>query len=629
MPLTPPAPSLPEPPRAHSPILCRARAAVLAACAWAPLGLWASAGLGLPVDLVAQEQPCGTGIISDIFIDNHSVFDTSEIDGDDSFQWAYELANTLHYDTRSSFVRSELLFAEGDCLDPFLLQESERILRNYDFLAEVDIAETRQANGTYHVVVDTRDEWTTKASLGVAFEDGFRFEGVELTEENVAGRGILANVHYRERREVRDLGGELWVPRIAATRTNLSLTLGRTRIGTFFSQGLFYPFVGEVGLAAGKQTYARRETLFPYAVPSDSSVFNVLLPYEEEAIEVTGAARLGEPGNLTIFGVGLLRESMLFPGFPGSVEMSEGGNYSAASPADSARTAALDPHIRPLTIFRLNFLLGQRNVRFVQRRGLDALDGVQDVQLGTEVALTLGRAVGDLGSGSRAAPDDLYARFYGFGGWAPGDFLLAINTDVEGRVLLRDDQPGDATLRDLLGEVDLYGYWQPDGPGGRTLFGRISGAGGWEVRRPYQLTLGGRTGVRGYRELDFPGARRVVLTVEDRRPYSWPLPELMDFGTTLFADVGRIWSGDVPFGQTSAWQASVGAGLRLGFPTGTRSVFRIDLALPVTGPRAWSSPVFRMSLREVIGLIRGFRDEEVVRSRRPAVGTDLLTEENR
>ncbi|MFP3948772.1 MAG: BamA/TamA family outer membrane protein, partial [Longimicrobiales bacterium] len=604
-------------------------AAILATFAWAPLGIWSPTGIGPPGELAAQEHPCGTGAITDIFVNNHSVFDTSEIDEEDSLHWAYELANALHYDTRSSFVRSELLFAEGDCLDPFLLDESERILRGYEFLAVADIAEIRQPDGTYHVVVNTRDEWTTKATVGIAFEEGLEFEGVEFTEENVAGRGILANVHYRERRERRDIGGEIWTPRIAATRTNASLALGRTRIGTFFSQGLFYPFVGEVGLASGRQTYRRRETLFPYSVTTESAVTNVLLPYEEEAIEVTGAARLGEPGNLTIFGLGLLRESMTFPGFPGSVEVSTGGDYSGASPADSARASALDPHVRPLTIFRLNLLLGQRNVRFVQRRGLDALDGIQDVELGTEVALTLGRAVGDVGSGATAAPDDLYTRFYGFGGWAPGNFVLAARTDVEGRIVFRDDPPGEATLHDLLGEVDLYGYWQPDGPGGPTLFGRISAGGGWEVRRPFQLSLGGRTGVRGYGELDFPGGRRVVLTLEDRRPFSWPLPELMDFGTTLFADVGRIWSGDVPFGETSAWQASVGAGLRLGFPTGSQSVVRIDLALPVTGPRAGSSPVFRMSLKEVIGLVRGFGDEEIVRSRRPAVGTDLLTEEIR
>lgn len=595
------------------------------------LTVWAVTGAG---GAEGQEPRCRDGRISEITIDNQSIFATGEMDDDTSFQWAYRLANRLHIETRESFIREELLFREGDCYDPLLLAESERILRNYEFVAQAETAAEPLPDGSYRVRVETRDEWTTKASVEVAFENGLRFEGAELTEENLAGQGILTSLYYRERREQRDLGLVFQTPRIAGTRTNGSLSFGRTRVGTFFSQGLSYPFVGEVGRASAQESYSRRENLFPYSMGIDAGSSSVLLPYDQEAIEATAALRLGEPGNLTVFGIGLLRESMSFPGFPADAEVAVDGDYSNIRPATEVEAAALDFQVRPLSIFRLNFLAGQRNIRFVQRRGLDALDGVQDVRLGTEVSLTVGRALGDVGSGSRIAPDDLYTRAYLFGSWAPARWILTVNANVEGRVVFPEETPGTnrTTMRDLLGELDLYSYWQwgeATGTGRRTLFGRISGAGGWSVRRPFQLSLGGREGVRGYRERAFPGARRVIVTVEDRRFHAWPAPGLFDFGTTLLADVGRMWAGDVPFGRTSAWQASVGAGLRLGFPTESRGVLRADVHLPVTGPEAWSSPVLRVSLQEVVGLIRGFGDEEVLRSRRPAVGTDLLTGEVR
>lgn len=593
------------------------------------VALWA---VGDATAVLAQEATCESGRISEITIDNQSIFATGAMDEDTSFQWAYRLANSLHVETRASFIRNELLFGEGDCLDPLLLDESERILRNYGFIARIEIGATALPDGSYRIRVETRDEWTTKLSIAVAFENGLEFEGAELTEENLAGHGILTSFYYRKRREQKDLGFNVETARLAGTRTNGSLSFGRTRVGTFFSQGLSYPFVGEVGRASAQESYSRREILFPYSLESGGESSYVLVPYGEEIIEATAALRLGEPGNLTVFGLGFLRETMEFPGFPGDTETAVGGDFADTRPATDAEVAAVTPHVHPLSIFRVNFLAGQRNVRFVQRQGLDALRGIQDVRLGTEVSLTVGRALGDVGSGSRAAPDDIYTRLYGFGGWAPGDWTLVLNTNVEGRVVFPDGTGGgsEATMRDLLGEADLYAYWQPGYPEtGRTVFGRISGAGGWSVRRPFQLSLGGRAGVRGYREQAFPGARRVVVTVEDRHFHEWPAPDLFDFGTTTLLDVGRVWAGSVPFGTTSSWQASVGLGVRVGFPAGSQGVLRADLHLPVTGPDAWSSPVFRVTLQEVVGLIRGFGDEEMTRSRRPALGTDLLTEEIR
>src|SRR5690606_14823480 len=79
------------------------------------------------------------GRISYVFIDNNSTFDTSDTGLDSRFGWAYRAANALHIPTREWVIRRELLFAPGSCYDPFLLEESERLLRSYGFLSRVDV----------------------------------------------------------------------------------------------------------------------------------------------------------------------------------------------------------------------------------------------------------------------------------------------------------------------------------------------------------------------------------------------------------------------------------------------------------------------------------------------------------
>ena len=87
----------------------------------------------LPARHAAQE--CEAGRISYIFIDNKSIFDTSEMEAGSRFLWAYQIANAFHFQTREDFLSRELLFETGDCFDPFLLEETERILRAYPFIA--------------------------------------------------------------------------------------------------------------------------------------------------------------------------------------------------------------------------------------------------------------------------------------------------------------------------------------------------------------------------------------------------------------------------------------------------------------------------------------------------------------
>ena len=334
------------------------------------------------------------------------------------------------------------------------------------------------------------------------------------------------------------------------------------------------------------------------------------------------AGRVGRPGRLTILGGGLSREEWEYTTslFPDGAEVVRNRDFGNAEPAPPGISDILAPQLREYSTTRFNILLAQRNIIYQRRERLDALLGVRDVPVGGEVALVLGRSIPFLGSNAANEDSDFFARIRVFGGLAPGRWVLASAVSVEGRQIFGGAENG---WKDVLGEFDIYSYWRPSETSRHTLFARFSGAGGWSVTGPFQLTLGGVSGLRGYSLDDLPGGKRLIASLEDRIYFGSPGDGFLDVGMTAFVDVGSIWEGGVPFGADSGFRATAGAGLRIGFPGGTRSVTRIDLAFPLNGPDAFGAPTFRISA-EALGLIRGVEDRQVRRSRRAGVGSGIL-----
>lgn len=612
----------PQTPRTHRAAPRRSSSSHLLATGLALGVATAAPGASTPAAAQAPTTGCPEGRISFIFIDNHSVFDTDEIGPEQSFRWAYELANALHMDTRTGFIRAELLFEEGDCYDALLLDESGRLLRRHGSLARADVFGIRQPDGSWHVVVDTKDEWTTRLNVRFNFEEGVAFRGANLAEGNVLGRGILVGGFLERRDDQRDLGGRFFTPRTMGTRLNTFVSGGSTRIGSFFSQEFIYPFVGEVGRAAGRQLFRRRTDRFTYQPGVETPFTHVLLPVHEETAELTVAARLGRPGNLTVLGLGVANHTLEFPGYPDDVEVTANGDFDETTPAPDEVAEALRSQTTYSSGTRVNLLFGQRNVHFVQRAGLDALTGVQDIPVGFDLAVTLGRSIGGLAF-DEGEPEDLYARIRIFQGVDRGPALLNLSAAWEARQVISGGEAGRG-WKDHIGEVDALLYWRSPALPAHTFFARFAASGGWRTTLPFQLTLGGSTGVRGYPEESFQGARRMVLTMEDRFYVPWPAPQLFDLGFTFFGDVGRMWPGEAPFGRDSGWRGAVGVGLRLGFPAGTRGVARLDLAFPLDRERA-GDPVLRLALLDVIGLRRLFQERQLERSRPNPVGPDLFS----
>ena len=572
-----------------------------------------------PARVSAQVAACPEGRVARVLVDNQSIFDEDEV-GDGRFAWAFRLANRLHIRTRADWIRSEILIAEGDCYDPFRVSDSERHLRRYGFISRSEAFGVRRPDGDWDVHVRTEDEWSTRIEGTGEFDGGLSVRSLSASEENLLGRGILLSAFYEEREARKLVGGRFRTPRLLDSRTDFMIEGGETRRGPFWGQELVYPFVGEVGSWAFRQRFSTREDYFQYAASGIDGVEYVLLPVEEEFFELAVARRWGTPGDLLVAGIGVSRDRLEFDDLETGVELvASGSDFDQSSQAGPDVVDHLRPQTRFLSGTRVNLLFAHRAIRFVQRTGLDALRGVQDLEVGSDVSLSLGRTVGaTTGSG---LPDDLYARLRIYSAGAPAPFTFVFDGMIEGRQVLSSSGTGISGWRDLFAELRLWAYWQPGGLERHTVLGRVSGTGGWAVDQPFQLTLGGRTGVRGFARQDFPGAARLLVSAEDRIYLGWPAPDLFDLGLTVFADAGRIWAVDAPFGVDSGWKGTVGAGLRIGFPSESRGVIRVDLAFPVDGAGV-GGPVLRISSVDLLGLRQGGRHPQLARSRRVLSGPD-------
>lgn len=576
----------------------------------------ALAAAGLPRALHAAPAPeafiCTDGFISEIFVDNKSVFDVGDPSLDARFNWAYRLANRLHVRTKEEVIRRELLFRVGDCYDPEVLEDSERILRSTPFIADADVFAVRQPDGTYHVVVETRDEWSTRLEPELEAGGDFQLAGLSLREDNLLGTGQRVSAFVGQQFDRTVYGAAFGTRQLLGTHADLDLAVEKTPTGTAVSQRLAWPFRGEQGRWAVRQQFDHQERYFEYFRPEEGTLRSYLFPEQRQSFDLGAVVRLGRRGNLTLFGLALAGEWVVYP--EGNLLVPRDRDAAPLEP-DSGGVAGLDS----VSNVRLVFLLGQRNVRFDRRRALDAVRGTEDVVLGSEVEVGIGRSLTALSD-----DDDVSLDVGVFAAGQVGPVLAGSRVVLSGQ---RDfaAPPDSSEWRNVFGQVDAWAYFRPSPESRHTLVAAFTGAGGWQTSVPFQLTLGSRSGLRGLPRNAFAGERRAVFTLEERAYLGWPFPRLFDLGSAVFVDVGRIWAGNDTFGgEDSPWEASAGVGLRLAFPPGSRQTYRIDVSTPVTGAAFRDVRIF-LGVGQAVGRGAAREDPQLRRSSRRGVSASVFS----
>ena len=108
------------------------------------------------------------------------------------------LVNKFHVDTHPRVIRRTLLFEEGETLDPELLEESARKLRNLSIFAEAEITTVDAPGDSVDIVVRTRELWTTAVNIAYDRYEDDTLWTIELREKNFLGTARGFELSRRE-----------------------------------------------------------------------------------------------------------------------------------------------------------------------------------------------------------------------------------------------------------------------------------------------------------------------------------------------------------------------------------------------------------------------------------------------
>lgn len=496
--------------------------------------------------------------VSRIDIDPNPPF---RINGNAIWQRAGRFAARQHVTTRPSVILRYLALQLGDACTEVRRAESERILRAQPFIADATVLAYADGNGGVTLTVTTVDEVSLIIGAGVTSAQP-HFRSVLLGEDNLMGSGIHADASWKKGRTFRDIyAGKLIDYQFLGRPYQFRIEGGRRELGKDWALEASHPFLTDLQriswrTTAGSATgyyYFRRPDALPAALRIGRSYS-----------DIGGVIRIGPPlGRLALVG--------------GSISFEDERPGVAPVIVDSVITpdtsAALINRYTMHRTTRINALWGVRNVRFVRVSGFDALEGIQDLRTGVQVATLLGKGVQLLGG--REA--DWFASTNLYAGAASQSAYTALEITGEGR----RDEAGNWDGILSHGRAALYAK-----PFNRqTFITDLTWSGGWRQRIPFQLTFADRDGgLRGFRSTDVGGARRVIGRVEDRYLVG-RYKQVATIAVAGFAEAGKLWAGDSPFGVNTPLYASTGFSILGAAPPQSRRTFRADFAIPVRGPR--------------------------------------------
>ncbi len=472
----------------------------------------------------------------------------------------------IHTTSKEEVIRRFLLLDVGRICTERRRAESERILRLQPFLAAATVRAVSDAAGGVRIEVESIDEIPTV--FGMSFRDGLP-SALRFGNGNVGGRGLHLAVSAERGFAYRTgVGMEAVAYQVFSRPYTLAIVAERAPLGTTLTLALGHPFFTDLQRTAWHVGYGEVNRYVRFLRPQSNPLS---LSVQRRFSDLGGVRRIGI-GRYSAFLGGLFTYEGVTPAAR-AVVVSDSGLVADTS-------GALDGPFPAYQNVRLNAVMGVRALSFMPVYGFDALSAVQDVATGAQLGVLVGRSIPGPGS----TDDDLFvfADFY-TGGGSPRSFSA-----LRAR--------GEARMNRLTGRWDSMiasgrGAWYLKPGPAHLLLGSVEFGGGWRGRVPFQLPLGDEQGgVRGYSGSRVAGSVRGVASIEGR----WAMGTLTrpgtigrlvrhgTFGLALFADAGRVWAGDSPFGVDSRTMVGVGVGLLAAFPPESQRMWRLDLSFPLS-----------------------------------------------
>jgi hypothetical protein len=512
------------------------------------------------------------------------------------WQLAARAVGLHHATTRASVIRAFLAVHIGrPCTEQRRL-ESERILRAQSFIGEAQVTAVPDSIGGVTIRVRTTDE--------IPVLVGARFHGVGLPEAfsagsaNVGGSGMLVDANIERANGYRTGIGGRFVSATTFDRPyRFTLEGQRARLGHQFRVELEHPLYTDLQRIAWHGSYRSSDD---FRSITRSARDPLALDVTQERWEGSGIVKVFGVRTISVVGAAVTR-AHLVPADTGIVVTPEGFR------PDTGTT--LRNRYAPFLVTRAGAIAGVRRLQFKPVVGFDGLFATQDIASGFSIGVFGARGLSGFGVSDNFLST---ATYFGAGN---SSTLLAVATEVEGR---RDD--ASKRWDSLLGSGRAALYLK-SGPGLLFSVGDELSFGS-RSRLPLQLSLGDwHGGMRGYGRAPLAGAERNVVRTEIRRSGQGAVRQA-DVGVALFGEVGTIWAGDAPYG-VSTTRESVGVSFLAAYPTQSKRVYRLDIAMPLARDGVTRSIEFRVTSEDRTSRFWNEPDD-VTRARTGAVQSSLF-----
>ncbi len=473
-----------------------------------------------------------------------NVFDTSD---PATSSWPYRWANALHVTTRETFIRSMILFSEGDAWDPAVAAESARILRSLDFLNPVFIDAYPEAEGVI-VRIRTHDKWTLQVGAKFGIQGSRKAYSIEFDEKNFLGWGRRMTLEYQKDHERSTWTYVYSDPNLFGSRWRGRLLFANASDGhreELMAERPFYALATSKAWGGEWRNWSQVEYLYGEGeqVAGGHRAFRLL--------NLWWGTRIPAPERI------IRRLNLAFH---------QDERIFSDWAWESSSTPFPTPDDVKISGPRLTF--EQVEDRYRVLTGFRGFSAQEDIAFGSSLRIGLTFSLPGFGGDiPRLVFEGAWGHRVQKDGW-----LLMADIWTSGRL---DQGSAANTITGFQAAASQLG------PRGWQLRLRVEDS--KDLDRENQLTLGADTGLRGWDPDTFDGTGRAVFNLQWRTLLKEDFLNLFSVGIVFFGDAGKTWGAR--FGpDTDGIRFDAGVGLLADMThIGISNVLRLDVAVPDDG----------------------------------------------
>jgi hypothetical protein len=464
-----------------------------------------------------------------------------------------------HVTTRPWVIKAYILVQAGKRCTELDRSESERLLRAQRYIASASVKAVPVGRDSVKIVVDVVDDLAP--IVGGSFGNG-TVESLLLGTENLNGRGLTVEVSGERGFGYRTgFGGD--IIQYAAFGRPFTLAVG----GEVHPQGdalrfeFSKPFLTDQQPNGFHIGATELNNYYDLTRPVGDDIFLNVQRVSYDIGVGTRVTRFTKSGTVAVIGGLIMGEDVHTASAP--VFITDSGMFAAPGFPEVTN------RYQPFSVVRAGVFVGIRALKFMTVRGLDAVTSAQDVGKGVQFGVFAGPSIWS-GQGT----NDFFFSGEFYAGFGSPESFLEMRVTGEGR-MDRIAQRWDG----VVGYGKFKWYIKPSDAITQIAALEISGV--QHLAFPLQLAFWDHEGgLLGFPDALTVGGQRAIVRFEERRVVQM-ITKRADWAVALFANAGKIWAGDVPFGRNSDVRAAVGVSLLGAYPAGGKRLYRMDIAIPV------------------------------------------------